>query len=788
MKESLFTVWKRLWAGNRKSKGTFYRKTLILILFITSIPGLITGLLIYGFAAERIDHELVQLHKNQIARRAETLNQQLSNLELTISHWAYDPKFDFGLAEIDFYRDFHITRDITRTLLIMEGSMPLTGKLEFYVNGTLPALFNPNFHLMSPDSQEWSGFQDMLRDGAPVYWTLLPSKTGGSGDLELVLVHEMPGGTMEPFGLLLTRLDDEKVTSLLKALTPYEEGEAFLMRSDGTMLAATHSQERSVLLQQQLREEIGKKGKGSFSFLWEWEGHTYSVSYGQFERIGSEWIYVSAAPISAITKPVVFLSKIVVGLSAASMLLACLLSWFASRKLYSPLQRLLRVLDGGGGSSEAGGDVQDEFARIERRWRQLSLKSLDLQLELERQIPQVKQGFLYQLVQGYLVSYSENELLKRMKQLGLPAEDRRFHVMYIQLNGMTKASMSGRYGQRDEGLVTFAATNIIEELCSTRLPDSPVINFHDLSVCVLYGAQAQEAEVQTKQKLSVLGDEIIHSVSKVLKLSVTVSIGGASVSVKDVPGLLEEAKMAVSFRSWEEANQIVDASLLRGEEEGGRFQYPFAVEREVVQAMRTGRLEEAEEKLQAFLGELTFGGAKEMDVQQGVMNLLGSLEHAMMQSGFSPNQLLGPSTRYEQLSSLREPDAIQRWFADHVIAPFIREMECRSDYKLKRMIEQAMAYLELHYMRDVSLDDCAEHCGTNAFLLSRSFKQVSGKNFIDYITDLRMNKAKELLRDSQQKINEIAEQVGYQHSYFNRLFKRYEGLTPSQYRETVRRM
>ncbi|MNJ68620.1 HTH-type transcriptional regulator YesS [compost metagenome] len=99
------------------------------------------------------------------------------------------------------------------------------------------------------------------------------------------------------------------------------------------------------------------------------------------------------------------------------------------------------------------------------------------------------------------------------------------------------------------------------------------------------------------------------------------------------------------------------------------------------------------------------------------------------------------------------------------------------------MIEQAMIYLQQNYMNDVSLDSCADEIGTNTFFLSKSFKQVLGHNFIDYLTELRMEKAKELLRGSHLRISEVAEQVGYQHSYFNRIFKKLEGMTPSRYRE-----
>jgi YesN/AraC family two-component response regulator len=128
------------------------------------------------------------------------------------------------------------------------------------------------------------------------------------------------------------------------------------------------------------------------------------------------------------------------------------------------------------------------------------------------------------------------------------------------------------------------------------------------------------------------------------------------------------------------------------------------------------------------------------------------------------------------------------WFNTRVVSPFVRELEARPNVQVMKVIESAVIYLQNQYMEDISLDSCADHVGMNPVTLSKSFKQVIGKNFIDYLTELRMDKAKELLRETDHKINDIAVKVGYQISYFNRLFKKLESVTPGEYRERSRRM
>ncbi|MNH46944.1 HTH-type transcriptional regulator YesS [compost metagenome] len=71
----------------------------------------------------------------------------------------------------------------------------------------------------------------------------------------------------------------------------------------------------------------------------------------------------------------------------------------------------------------------------------------------------------------------------------------------------------------------------------------------------------------------------------------------------------------------------------------------------------------------------------------------------------------------------------------------------------------------------------------NPNYFSKLFKQETGKNYIEYVTEARMEWASRLLKETPAKVSEIAKRVGYEDmKHFNQLFKRYSGETPSQYR------
>ena len=91
-------------------------------------------------------------------------------------------------------------------------------------------------------------------------------------------------------------------------------------------------------------------------------------------------------------------------------------------------------------------------------------------------------------------------------------------------------------------------------------------------------------------------------------------------------------------------------------------------------------------------------------------------------------------------------------------------------------------------MKDLSLEDAAEHVNLSVGYLSNYFKQKMGMTFVDYLTKLRIEKAKELLMHTNEKIYKVAEQVGYQNSqYFVTIFKKKTGVTPAEYRRCLTR-
>ncbi len=110
------------------------------------------------------------------------------------------------------------------------------------------------------------------------------------------------------------------------------------------------------------------------------------------------------------------------------------------------------------------------------------------------------------------------------------------------------------------------------------------------------------------------------------------------------------------------------------------------------------------------------------------------------------------------------------------------EQEERAD---KDLVEKAKHYINQHYMeKTCSLEQVAANVGVVPSHLSKLFRQKTGKTFTDYITQERLDAAKDLLRHTNRKIHEISAQLGYGSTrHFSKIFRNSTGMLPTEYRE-----
>ncbi|TBL78362.1 response regulator [Paenibacillus thalictri] len=120
------------------------------------------------------------------------------------------------------------------------------------------------------------------------------------------------------------------------------------------------------------------------------------------------------------------------------------------------------------------------------------------------------------------------------------------------------------------------------------------------------------------------------------------------------------------------------------------------------------------------------------------------------------------------------------------IMDIFNELKQKRKGKAKDPVEEAKLYIEEHLAREVSLEEVADYIGLNASYFSQLFKQTTQETFVQYRIRRRMEKAKKLLEIPHYRITDISNEVGYaDHPHFTKTFKKYTGCLPSEFRHKL---
>lgn len=222
---------------------------------------------------------------------------------------------------------------------------------------------------------------------------------------------------------------------------------------------------------------------------------------------------------------------------------------------------------------------------------------------------------------------------------------------------------------------------------------------------------------------------------------------------------------------------------LRGEYEGD---YPEDNEKMIFRMVLKGDVEGAREQAMIFFDWMLDNYIDYMDsIRLKVLELVMSAEKDAFINGGLNYSFLHRKDYLTDIMHSSSYEEIRNWWVKK-ITDVTKHMANRKKNQLESIVAKAINYLNQNYKKEISLEDVSMEVNINPYYFSKKFKEETGVNFIDYLTGVRINKAKELLADPNLSIKEICTMSGYSDpNYFSRIFKKIENVTPSEYREQI---
>jgi two-component system response regulator YesN len=210
---------------------------------------------------------------------------------------------------------------------------------------------------------------------------------------------------------------------------------------------------------------------------------------------------------------------------------------------------------------------------------------------------------------------------------------------------------------------------------------------------------------------------------------------------------------------------------------------------DVILAVKLGTEEQVVESVNNLFGEeaasLPFEGLQAflLELSSSLNALLESYNHTLFQLGGESDS----RSFFSDLGSLNTLGKARRWLTKVAMAIHTIISGQRENSHIQ-FVQEAKGLIAKHFTEaGFGLEQVCEMIGVSPSYFSSTFKREMGISFVQYLTTLRMNRAKELLVKSEGKTYEIAQAIGFtEPNYFSFCFKRHEGVSPSQYRHANR--
>ena len=258
--------------------------------------------------------------------------------------------------------------------------------------------------------------------------------------------------------------------------------------------------------------------------------------------------------------------------------------------------------------------------------------------------------------------------------------------------------------------------------------------------------------------------------------------------LREIPASFEDASHAFAHRYLVAESCILDSSLLMqegaAEQEDFRISAvnPEQIDRAKMQEfLRTGDLDEVIYFVDEFFGKLDGGAMKSRIFRQYItMDAYFSIVDFLKGLGLQKDEIEAP----DQDSSILQDEKSAMDYIVRIMEKALVLREKKASSRYEDVVSEVIHYIENNYAQEeLSLNLLASHVNFSPNHLSMIFSQQTGQTLIRYLTDYRMNRAKELLRCSSKKSSVISMEVGYKDPhYFSYLFKKTQGMTPTQYR------
>lgn len=404
-----------------------------------------------------------------------------------------------------------------------------------------------------------------------------------------------------------------------------------------------------------------------------------------------------------------------------------------------------------------------------------------------KSLPLLREKFLCSLVTGKL---SRDEIMEKSKAYGLSLSGRKFVVAVAgidfstaQNDGDSEGSLigTGEMGiSEDRELIKFAVLNICQEVLDKYGCGTVFIN-NDYIV-IIFASEDMSSDAFMEKVPSIL-DEIHQNIMKYYKLPIRIGIGSYYSDIENTNYSYKNAVSAMDYSMIMGNNPIIyieDVEPKRSK----RLKFDELKKRSLITSIKVGTPEEISNTIEKLFIDVLEAKNSYKDYQIFLLEILTTILKVARDLNVDMDNLFGVNYNlFVEIYKFKDLRKVREWIKSICIKIRSYISQERQD-SCKQIVSDAVEYLKENYSdSEITIDKVCKMLHISPAYFSSLFKKETKLTFVNYLTHIRMEAAKELLRSTNLKTFEIAKKVGYSEpNYFSYCFKKNFGISPSEYR------
>ena len=428
----------------------------------------------------------------------------------------------------------------------------------------------------------------------------------------------------------------------------------------------------------------------------------------------------------------------------------------------------------------------EELTFILKRLKQ----NLDEEIEQKRNVtllresyknslPIIREHFLNDLVQGNVLAETLEEKLKEYSIPIANAEKWVTAVISVEPGVQNDSETSSLHGEQE--LIPISVRQLVER----KLQDYCRFAIFTVSKEPVVIAAIDGDNSQTGL-IAALGD-ICKESRRILGVPVTIGIGHSCADLQDVSASFRSARNALGYKAIIGAGSTIycnDVEPLHCE----KLLFDNRDESELIAAIKFGPEEKIGSVVKRITEKMEDARVHAGQYQMYSLTVISAIIRLTQQYDKTLSDLMGEDgTVFSITGIIQRREDFHRWLQNAALS-IHRSIREERDNTTKSIINEAKQYILDHYQNpDLSVEMLCGHLHMSPAYFSTVFKRETGQACIAYLTEVRLNKAVELLNTTDDKTYIIASKVGYQEqNYFSYVFKKRFGISPSKYRGAPR--